>query len=632
MDAFKITRSIRQGCPLSAQLYSLVAESLGMMIKKDQRIKSINIENGREGQKIFQYADDTTLIIEDLESIRIAMELMQKFCKATGAKINVEKTAFMRFGEAPAIPACIAFNEKEEIKILGVNLGKDEKSSRDKRWEEIVGEMKRRLVFWKVRDLELKGRVLIVNSLMLSKMWYNLSVTAMPMWVEQRVKGIVLDFLWNNKPPRIAHKTLIGSQEEGGLGLMDVEQRKKSMRVKTVKKYLNREKMEEWKVIMKHFLNKCSNLRIGDDILWMRVKKGMIKGIPDFYKEVLEAWRDFLPHIDFKPQGRETILNQPLFLNAKITTDGTDVFFKKWLDVDIKRVRDILYEYKNGFLPLQFVIDALEEAKEDFNVSTLKKQYDVVKKAIPKEWIEIIESGEKEEEKVEVSFKVGKKEYDFNSCTVKMFYTCFRESVFTKPKVNEFWIEHFPGLDENNIWRNVKWRFLDVKMEALDYFIRHKVVFSEMKLCKIGLTQNALCKVCKKEDEGFLHLFLYCDELKEFFKILKGLINQLREKEDIPNWDELIIMGLNENCTNKEVVNLCISMGKYVIWKRRNIVRNKDCKIDIWGYFKKRIEEYLQLLYVYCKMERKMDVFYKMFSVNVQNVLRNCKIEFPGML
>ncbi|MGL4253734.1 MAG: hypothetical protein ACRCR2_06795 [Fusobacteriaceae bacterium] len=53
-------------------------------------------------------------------------------------------------------------------------------------------------------------------------------------------------------------------------------------------------KMKEENVIMKYFLNKCSNLRMGDDILWMRVKKGMIKGIPDFYRfKVLDAWRDF---------------------------------------------------------------------------------------------------------------------------------------------------------------------------------------------------------------------------------------------------------------------------------------------------------------------------------------------------
>lgn len=60
---------------------------------------------------------------------------------------------------------------------------------------------------------------------------------------------------------------------------------------------------------------------------------------------------------------------------------------------------------------------------------------------------------------MEVSFKVGKKKNAFNSCTVKMFYRCFKESVFKKPKVNEFWIDNFPGLNEKNIWRNFKWRF-----------------------------------------------------------------------------------------------------------------------------------------------------------------------------
>lgn len=126
------------------------------------------------------------------------------------------------------------------------------------------GRNEKKIVFLETENLELKGRVIIANSLMLSKMWYNLSVTAMPMWVEKRVKSIVLEFLWSNKAPRIAHKTLIGSQEEGGLGLMDVEQRKKSMRGKTVKKYLNGEKEEEWKVIMKHFLKQMFKFGNGE--------------------------------------------------------------------------------------------------------------------------------------------------------------------------------------------------------------------------------------------------------------------------------------------------------------------------------------------------------------------------------
>lgn len=64
---------------------------------------------------------------------------------------------------------------------------------------------------------------------------------------------------------------------------MDVEQRKKSMRIKIVRKYLNEENKGDWKIIMKYFLNKCGDMGLEDDVLRMKLKKRNIKGIPDFY-------------------------------------------------------------------------------------------------------------------------------------------------------------------------------------------------------------------------------------------------------------------------------------------------------------------------------------------------------------
>lgn len=40
------------------------------MIKKDTCIQGIRIKEGKEEKKIFQYADDTTLILKDLESVK----------------------------------------------------------------------------------------------------------------------------------------------------------------------------------------------------------------------------------------------------------------------------------------------------------------------------------------------------------------------------------------------------------------------------------------------------------------------------------------------------------------------------------------------------------------------------------
>ncbi len=108
-------------------------------------------------------------------------------------------------------------------------------------WEEALGGIERRLTFWKLRTLTLKGKVLVLNVLMISKLWYILCVSSMPLWVEKRLKKCFLDFLWGGKPPRIAYNTLIGAVGKGGLGLMDVEQRKNGLRVKIIKKYLDEE-------------------------------------------------------------------------------------------------------------------------------------------------------------------------------------------------------------------------------------------------------------------------------------------------------------------------------------------------------------------------------------------------------
>ncbi len=75
----------------------------------------------------------------------------------------------------------------------------------------------------------------------------------------------------------------------------------------------------------------------------------------------------------------------------------------------------------------------------------------------------------------------------------------------------------------------MRWRFLDTDLECLDYFIRQNVMFTGMRLCKIGMEQDAICKVCKKEDEGILHLFLFCERLDNFFGVLKELVYDLRK-------------------------------------------------------------------------------------------------------
>lgn len=67
-------------------------------------------------------------------------------------------------------------------------MGEDEKKVNETMWEGILGDIERRLNLWKLRMLSLKGKVLILNVLMVSKLWYVLYVSPLPLWIEKRLK------------------------------------------------------------------------------------------------------------------------------------------------------------------------------------------------------------------------------------------------------------------------------------------------------------------------------------------------------------------------------------------------------------------------------------------------------------
>lgn len=633
--AFSVSRSIRQGCPLSAQLYSLVAESLGLAIMGEKEIKGVVLRDNEELQKVYQYADDTTLIVKDVKSVKKAMEILERYCKGSGAKINIQKTVYMNIGDGENIQSLFPFKEEEGLKVLGVRIGKNEREMRDMMWDDVIGRMERVLNFWKMRELTLRGKVLVLNALMLSKMWYVLSVTPMPRWISKRIKAVVLKFLWDSKPSKIAYETIIGDVKDGGLGLQDPELKKKSFRVKIVRKFLSEENQAQWPELMKLFLNKCGNMNMGADILWMKLKQNMMFGIPEFYIEVLEAWGEFKINVGIKPRRREEMLNQPLFLNDNVLYKGKELYFKQWIKAGFKRVKDVLYEVKEGFFPFQAIVDEVKEVEDDVNVKILEKQYEQVKEAIPGQWIRRIEGENGNEgDKMKVFIKEKGEDISLNQSSVKEFYVFFRKVVFKEPAAVKFWEKVFNDFDKRMLWENLGRWYMDARMENLDFCIRHNIIFSELKLYKMGLIENAMCKVCMIKEEGILHIFLSCTELQAFKLKMKNVVKELLgdkgdEIEKEQNWSCMFLFGVNIDCKNRNVINMFLTVGRFIIWQRRNFVRKEKKKLDLWTSFKRKLEDYIKTLEEYFKSEGKMWILNKLIGENnpfIKNTLNGLEL------
>ena len=66
-DFFLLKRGLRQGCRLSGLLFVVGIELLARVLKKDHTIKGIKV--GQKEIKITQYADNTTVLVRDLDPV-----------------------------------------------------------------------------------------------------------------------------------------------------------------------------------------------------------------------------------------------------------------------------------------------------------------------------------------------------------------------------------------------------------------------------------------------------------------------------------------------------------------------------------------------------------------------------------
>ena len=122
-DFFELTRGIRQGCPLSALLFIIVAEVMAINIRKNRNIQGIKF--GETEIKLTQFADDTTLFLNNDQSLKFSLDLLEHYQHCAGLKLNKEKSEIVQLGN-PSVKLLRHGLKlvKGPIKTLGIWIGK----------------------------------------------------------------------------------------------------------------------------------------------------------------------------------------------------------------------------------------------------------------------------------------------------------------------------------------------------------------------------------------------------------------------------------------------------------------------------------------------------------------------------
>ena len=383
-DPININRSVKQGCSLSPLLYILCLEPFARKVRNDKDIKGIKLPGSPDEIKISLFADDSTGVLTTDYSIHKFLYWINLFGKASGSKLNKDKTKGLWLGEWKNRKDNYRFGIDfvDSLKIVGIRFGNN--VSQDDIWNPILLKFEKKLDEWKNRKLSLLERCIIINLVACSKIWYVGSVMYMSKYYVSRFQKLVFKFLWNIKSEPLARDTVYLSKQLGGLNVINIELKLQALRLRHVQNIINNKDVKFVKFSIYWIGFSLRNYQP----VFASVSIPHSDVLPPFYRECLKVLNNFknnnsgleLDNLSCKVIYNtllEKVLHIPKIVHRYPFVDFKIVFkyvFDKFID---KFSRDIMFRIVHEILPvssLMFRYNIYKSSKCIFcdNVETLK--------------------------------------------------------------------------------------------------------------------------------------------------------------------------------------------------------------------------------------------------------------------
>jgi exonuclease III len=227
-EKIMISRSVRQGCPMSMALFVLFIEPMIRAINHNTSGVIVN----NQLMKVFAYADDVNYIVTtDEQSDHISTEITT-FMNESHASINISKSSFMRLNQCKIGPQLL--REHGNLKILGIKLCSNWKEMVDLNYGDLINKISFSFHQHARRRLNLLQKVWISNSFVLSKLWYVAQVLPAENIHIGKIRKLLGNFLWRGSLYRIERNQLSLKAKHGGLALVNVDLKAKALFMKNL--------------------------------------------------------------------------------------------------------------------------------------------------------------------------------------------------------------------------------------------------------------------------------------------------------------------------------------------------------------------------------------------------------------
>ena len=192
-------KGIRQGCPVSGMLFIIATEILATQIKQNHTlIKSIPLKDGYYCTPFLQYADDATLPLDGYQSLNNALSVINEFGDFSGLRLNMDKTEAIILGPLVNVEKPDDLNIKINnyyVKYLGIHVGSNLDMCYKLHWGKKVKSIELLLNTWKQRYLSIKGKIVLLKTLAISKVTMSLSLLPVDKQIIGELKKMFFNFI-----------------------------------------------------------------------------------------------------------------------------------------------------------------------------------------------------------------------------------------------------------------------------------------------------------------------------------------------------------------------------------------------------------------------------------------------------
>ncbi len=589
-EKISLTRGLRQGSPLSALLYILQAEPFAETIRKSNKITGIKIDG--EEIRITAYADDTQIYISDKKSKTEMDIILETYSRASGAKINTTKTEGLLIHDMEEIDG-IKWS-KGPIKALGVPQGQTENLSQF--WNKILQKVKKKLDLWKRRDLTLQGRVHIIQTSGISNITYAAGLKTVPDKIVKDINTELWKFLWKDKMEAVKREICMHSIVNGGIGMPDIKKVIKTRQIMMIRRIVSDED-ELWKILPRKYLQILDH-EYNEEYFLLKGKVSYEKleqlPIPTFYKECIQAWHELSEKQD-DPNTVQEVRKERLWLNPKVKVNGQMLENKVWSKRSIQSIGD-LYDIKG-----KSKVDEITATLDEKDITLYMNK---IKAAIPLEWKDSLKVEHSDiEYNNDMTMKYKGQEIILTKVSSKLVYSILQG----KNRKNRWeieWEEKVGEIQWDNIYMAMKNKLVDRRSKDVHWKSIVYGLTTDTKLSKMKRS-NGLCIFCDIEMETVEHLFCDCELIEMTWATISKLCKELWNIS-CDSVKRICLIDLDEIVNNdnnaKNVVEYIIMSTKWIVWKRRNLLKYEDIWINdsdtkdwVINYLKQRTKTILKM-------------------------------------